>query len=118
MPTESASSIGFSRRPQQVRLCLGHVILVWDAVRLPQSRAGRLRHMLFVLSLLWMSLCVCCCTGKGTTNVIDQPVQILSKLFPQTATEKSLDEIREEQEKKDEEDRKEKEGSWKRMKLG
>lgn len=50
--------------------------------------------------------------------MIDQPVQILSKLFPQTATEKSLDEIREEQEKKDEEDRKEKEGSWKRMKLG
>lgn len=50
--------------------------------------------------------------------VIEQPVQILSKLFPQTATEKSLEEIREEQEKKDEEDRKEKEGSWKRMKLG
>lgn len=45
--------------------------------------------------------------------------QILSKLFPQTAgTEANLEEIKKEQQKKDEEDRKEKEGSWKRMKLG
>lgn len=45
--------------------------------------------------------------------------QILSKLFPQTAaSEESIAQIKKEQEKKDEEDRKEKEGSWKRMKLG
>lgn len=45
--------------------------------------------------------------------------QILSKLFPQTAaSQESIELMKKEQEKKDEEDRKEKEGSWKRMKLG
>lgn len=45
--------------------------------------------------------------------------QILSKLFPQTAaSEESIELMKKEQAKKDEEDRQEKEGSWKRMKLG
>lgn len=55
----------------------------------------------------------------GKAPIVEQAPQILSKLFPQTAgTESNLEEIKKEQEKKDEEDRKEKEGSWKRMKLG
>lgn len=43
--------------------------------------------------------------------------QLLSTLFPQTATANS-EEIVKEQKKQDEEDKKEKEGSWKRMKIG
>ena len=46
------------------------------------------------------------------------PPQILSTLFPQTASEKSLEEIRQEQQKKEEEAKQEKEKSWKHMKLG
>lgn len=54
----------------------------------------------------------------SSLGIKPQAPQILSKLFPQTATEKSVEELRQEQEKRDEEDRQEKEGSWKRMKLG
>lgn len=54
-------------------------------------------------------------TAEASTQ---PPVQLLSKLFPQTATEKSIEEIRAEQAKKEEEDRKEKESSWKHMKYG
>lgn len=52
--------------------------------------------------------------------IIEQAPQILSKLFPQTATtnEKTEDERREEQRKKDEEDKKQQESSKKQMKLG
>lgn len=52
--------------------------------------------------------------------IIEQAPQILSKLFPQTATtnEKTDEERQQEQQKKDEEDKKQQESSQKQMKLG